>query len=338
MKLECSTKLLRNVWLTFHSIKRKVSKWNKNGLISATRSVMRIILTAPIYSFFYCLYVAYTIPNQHGMYTHCGVSNFALSVSEAIAKPQRSRIVWTIAIAIHAPIKLYYSFELAKFYVDYLYNRNKVQLKDGKANHSSINQRNVWRLCLFLAMSTGIIELGSLIGLTLITSHNVDYFYIHQACVGGFLFGGASHMVLSSYIENVCSKKVIRISQKRSIYYNQKHLFFANWRRRISILVCVDAALMFYLYYRHNRYCEPYMYSMFCLSEYLVIVLNMIYHNMGPSLLNQHRWQKSSPCWAGHHSIEYSIDNLKEIESRSLVDSENDQFDNSRQSDGTALV
>ena len=64
MKLECSTKLLRNVWLSIHSIKRKVSKWNKDGLINVTRSVMRIVLTAPIYSFFYCLYVAYTIPNQ----------------------------------------------------------------------------------------------------------------------------------------------------------------------------------------------------------------------------------------------------------------------------------
>ena len=64
MKLECSTKLLRNVWLTFHSIKRKVSKWNKNGLISVTHSVLRIVLTAPIYSFFYCLYVAYNLPNQ----------------------------------------------------------------------------------------------------------------------------------------------------------------------------------------------------------------------------------------------------------------------------------
>ena len=44
----------------------------------------------------------------------------------------------------------------------------------------AIKEENVWRLCLFLAIFTGIIELGSLIGLTLITSHNVDYFYIHQ--------------------------------------------------------------------------------------------------------------------------------------------------------------
>ena len=44
----------------------------------------------------------------------------------------------------------------------------------------AIKEENVWRLCLFLAIFTGIIELGSLIGLTLITSHNVDYFHIHQ--------------------------------------------------------------------------------------------------------------------------------------------------------------
>ena len=37
----------------------------------------------------------------------------------------------------------------------------------------AIKEENVWRLCLFLAIFTGIIELGSLIGLTLITSHNI---------------------------------------------------------------------------------------------------------------------------------------------------------------------
>ena len=72
MKPECSAKVLRNVWLTFHSIKRKVAKWNKDGLISVARSVCRIILTAPIFTFFYCLYVAYTTPNQ--------VTNFVIFI------------------------------------------------------------------------------------------------------------------------------------------------------------------------------------------------------------------------------------------------------------------
>ena len=41
---------------------------------------------------------------------------------------------------------------------------------------------------------------------------------------------------------------------------------------------------------------------MFCITEYLVIIFIMMYHNLGPPLLNQHRWQKSSPCWSGHQS------------------------------------
>ena len=34
-----------------------------------------------------------------------------------------------------------------------------------------------------------------------------------------------------------------------------------------------------------------------------MIIFIMIYHNLGPLLLNQHRWQKSAPCWAGHREI-----------------------------------
>ena len=50
--------------IEFHSMKGKVIKWYKGGLISVAQSVCRIVLTAPIYTFFYCLYVAYTAPNQ----------------------------------------------------------------------------------------------------------------------------------------------------------------------------------------------------------------------------------------------------------------------------------
>ena len=64
------------------------------------------------------------------MYTHCGVNNFAVSVSEAIAKPQRSRIIWTTTIVIHAPLFIFFSLELAKFYVDYLYNKVKNTMPD----------------------------------------------------------------------------------------------------------------------------------------------------------------------------------------------------------------
>ena len=64
MTLDCSGQLLRNIWLTFHSIKRKVAKWNKSGLISVSRGLAQFILFAPVLSFIYCLIAAYTTPNQ----------------------------------------------------------------------------------------------------------------------------------------------------------------------------------------------------------------------------------------------------------------------------------
>ena len=42
---------------------------------------------------------------------------------------------------------------------------------------------------------------------------------------------------------------------------------------------------MVYLYFRHNNHCEPYMYSYFCLVEYSVIFMNMIYHCSAPQFV-----------------------------------------------------
>ena len=36
-------------------------------------------------------------------------------------------------------------------------------------------------------------------------------------------------------------------------------------------------ALM-YFYWRHNTYCEPYIYSLFCILEYSVVLMNVGYH------------------------------------------------------------
>ena len=66
---------------------------------------------------------------QQGVHTHCHVNNFALSVSEAIAVPQMSRVIWTIAVVIHAPFKLFFAIELTKFYIDYVHNKVNVYLR-----------------------------------------------------------------------------------------------------------------------------------------------------------------------------------------------------------------
>lgn len=49
-------------------------------------------------------------------------------------------------------------------------------------------------------------------------------------------------------------------------------------KRRIAIVNFIAITTALYLYDRHNRYCEPGVYSAFSFLEYIVIVANIIYH------------------------------------------------------------
>ena len=95
------------------------------------------------------------------MYTHCGVNNFALSVSEAIAKPQMSRVIWTISIVVHSPVLLFFSLELTKFYVDYLYNKVKYSAMD---TGLTLNYVFLFRSVCTQIIIFGILELGPIKG------------------------------------------------------------------------------------------------------------------------------------------------------------------------------
>lgn len=49
-------------------------------------------------------------------------------------------------------------------------------------------------------------------------------------------------------------------------------------KKRIAIVNFSAIVSALYLYDRHNRYCEPGVYSMFSLLEYVTITANVIYH------------------------------------------------------------
>lgn len=49
-------------------------------------------------------------------------------------------------------------------------------------------------------------------------------------------------------------------------------------KRRIAMINFTAIVSALYLYDRHNRYCEPGVYSMFSFLEYIVITANVIYH------------------------------------------------------------
>ena len=56
-----------------------------------------------------------------------------------------------------------------------------IKSKYGHPDTSSvIDNPGFWKFCLLAAIFTGIVELGSLLGLTFVTSHSLDYFAFHQ--------------------------------------------------------------------------------------------------------------------------------------------------------------
>lgn len=49
-------------------------------------------------------------------------------------------------------------------------------------------------------------------------------------------------------------------------------------KKRLAIINFAAIVAALYLYDRHNRLCEPGIYSMFSFLEYIVIVANIVYH------------------------------------------------------------
>lgn len=107
----------------------------------------------------------------------------------------------------------------------------------------------------------------SLLGLTLVSSHS-RVFAVHEVFVGLWLSSSLMHMITNSYLE-------------------QKYLkgSYIRIRRFLTYACCFSAFFMLYFYFRHNSYCEPFVYSYFCIFEYSVILMNMIYQVFAPPIM-----------------------------------------------------
>jgi len=123
-------------------------------------------------------------------------------------------------------------------------------------------------------VTLGAMEVVGLVGLTVLPSHSHKTFRRHREFVVMFLTGSIAMMIISTLIDRSC--------QIRS---EGQELRLIRIRMRLAKLMAGTTLVMTYLYYRHNAYCEPYVYSFFCLAEYVVIVINMSYHLVGAGLM-----------------------------------------------------
>ncbi|RVE40771.1 hypothetical protein evm_014579 [Chilo suppressalis] len=118
-----------------------------------------------------------------------------------------------------------------------------------------------------LAVFLNVVENLSLLGLTHWTSSQ-NYPY-HEVCFK--LFIGASIL----YMFFTCMM-LSKYRRRSNFTTSEKYSTKLKWR---SFLVNVGSfTFAAYFFLRHNRLCEPYVYSMFGFSEYIVVISNITYH------------------------------------------------------------
>lgn len=133
---------------------------------------------------------------------------------------------------------------------------------------SSMKYKSIYNLIIKIAFVFHIIELTSLLILTYVSS--VEIFFIHMISFVLFLITSSIYMILT----------ILTYFLPRDLTLTQNELSSRNLKLFIFLfyLGCFISSLYFYI--RHNRFCEPYIYSYFSLFEYLTVLTNIAYHSM----------------------------------------------------------
>ncbi|XP_015117825.1 post-GPI attachment to proteins factor 2 [Diachasma alloeum] len=203
-------------------------------------------VSLPFFAFVFCILWSVTYNFEHATSTHCQVYNFLPSISAAIGNYKPQKDVWKIAIALQAVNRF---LVFAMYY--YYYKEVVHKWAEG-----------VSRSALFAYALENI----SLVTLSFWTSS--ENYAFHKLSFITFLIMSLIHMGLSIYIEKNCRHASRDANELRSYVL----------KTRAMTLNIFSIFMACYFFWRHNAYCESFVYSMFALFEYMVVLTNMAFH------------------------------------------------------------
>lgn len=249
--------------------------------------------TAQISSLVFCLAWSVKFNFYESTATHCRVANYLPSLSATLDfTPQRD--VWRSCIGLSG---------VPRYFIAYLYYRIIFRSAPLLWLHwieitaliglSIVDSIRYFGKCLPLSWTLIIVDHRQLSLIANYLSTNKPVF--HATCVGVFLITSIIHMMLvcNDYVK---PSKLSNISETTRRKLSETKIF----KKRIAIVNFTTIVTALYLYDRHNRYCEPGVYSAFSFLEYIVIVANIIYHlqayyDLGDYSILVARLEHSSP-------------------------------------------
>lgn len=199
----------------------------------------------PVFAFTFCLGWSLLFDFEKTTETHCEEPEFLPSISSVIGSHIPQKYAWNLSIALHSAPR----FLFCSMYHSFFQNRLP------SSTHRVVN----------FAYYLNILESFSLLGLSFVPSGEV--FLVHATCFIFFILSSISYMSISTYY--LFPKLKLKSGLERISHQYKKSLLQAT---------VLSVALCCYFYWRHNEYCEPYVYSFFALFEYIVVFSNIAYH------------------------------------------------------------
>lgn len=209
------------------------------------------ILTSCIMAggFILCIVLALVYHFERTTWTHCGVPNYLPSISAAISVPP-SAYIWRLVVALCASQRL---CTVSFHYKHY-------------SSNIGPNRRGLCKLCF----GSEVLENLCLVGLTCISS--VENHDLHKIFFSGFQLFSTTFMALMCIVYGTVKHQdeapTLENWQRNSLRW-KKAVFLAN--------ILAFLAAMF-VYYLHNTYCQPGVYTIFALLEYLIVLSNVGFH------------------------------------------------------------
>jgi hypothetical protein len=108
-----------------------------------------------------------------------------------------------------------------------------------------------------------VLEYASLLLLTSISSK--ENHFVHQSSTIAFLIFSSLHTLLVT----------LYLAPRSFIFRGSTSL---KWKQYSAVVNVTSVFLCSYLYYRHNSYCEPYVFSIFAFFEWAVVFSNITFH------------------------------------------------------------
>ncbi|XP_043244960.1 post-GPI attachment to proteins factor 2-like isoform X2 [Amphibalanus amphitrite] len=205
-------------------------------------------VSLPLFGFLFCVGWSLKYNFESATSTHCKVANYLPSLSAAIGGFTVQRRVWKTVIALHALPR----FLVGWFYLTFWQETLALTL----SARALVQAANALYIC----------ENLGLLGLSFVTSS--ENFPFHKASFIVFLFCSELYMLITCWLSWLPRLYPVKRLDARS--RRHKLLFF--------MLNFISLVFAMFFYARHNARCEPGVYTLFALSEYVVVLSNIAFH------------------------------------------------------------